>query len=260
VGKRVEVFDFIYVDAPRVKSLISQLDEDGPLAEMTSTDALEADKESGLGGNLGSENLAGVKASKGTRRKTIEYVQRRYEVQFALPIDLLDLLNEHELVQRQTSSFRFGTLAEFTGDLFIMDLASLHSGWEGMIKGAAGLDQADEAAAMAIFSSMPPAVHAVFYRGTAKVWSMLVSENWIVPPQSITLSHGSRVPGDWKILGVVEALPSDKQAAPNDKPMDNQLGPTFDILGPKMREMMGRPNDCFGMTPILVYRSITRKS
>ena len=42
MGKRVEVFDFLYVDAPRIKSLIAQLDEDGPLADMSTTDEVDA--------------------------------------------------------------------------------------------------------------------------------------------------------------------------------------------------------------------------
>lgn len=167
---------------------------------------------------------------------------------------------QHSLIQRDTSKFRFGVLGEFTGDIFMMDLASIHSGWEGMIKGSAGLQQADEALALSMFESMPAAVHAIFHRGNTKVWSMLVRENWIMPPQSITLSLGSHIAGDWRILGVVDALPTSKASTPPAAPTQSVLGKVFDQLGPKLREFMGRPDDCFGFTPVLVYRAITRKS
>lgn len=258
MAKRVQVFDFLYVDAPRIKSLISRLDEDGPLVDMTATDSKETDRESGLGGKL---DLAVVEleASKGSRRSTGETVQRRYDVQYALPADLIDMLDEHDLVQRDTSRWRFGALAEFTGDMFLLDFASIHSGWEGIIKHASGLDMADEAAAMAIFASMPASVHAVFHRGATKVWSMLVLEHWLIPPQSVTLSLGSFVPGDWKIIGLVDAMPT-KTAIEQTPPIDTKFAPIFAKLGREMKEMMGRADDCFGFTPILVYRTVTRKS
>lgn len=168
MGKKIEVFDFLYVDAPRIKSLIAQIDEDGLLADLTVTDSKEDERGHDLSGNLGTEHIVGGRVSRASKRTTGETYQRRYEVQYGLPFDVLKRLDERELIQREPSRWRFGAIAEFCGNMFLMDFASIHAGWEGMIKHAAGLAAADEAAAMSIFSRMPASVHAVFHRGATE--------------------------------------------------------------------------------------------
>lgn len=260
MGKKIEVYDFLYVDAPRIKSLIAQLDDDGPLADLTITDSREDERGHDIGGGVGSEHIAETRASRASKRTTGESYQRRYEVQYGLPFDVMRRLDEREIIQRDPARWRFGAIAEFCGDMFLMDFASIHAGWEGMIKHAAGLAAADEAAAMSIFSRMPASVHAVFHRGATKVWSMLVLEHWNIPPQSVTLSLGSFVTGDWKIVGVVDAMPTTKSATEQHPPVDTTFAKPFANLAQNMKSLMGRSADCFGFTPIIVYRSIVRKS
>lgn len=261
---QLEVFDFIYVDAPRIKSLYTQLNEDVPVGDLTASDAIESVKESDNVATLGSDHLIGGKRTKKRLSKTVETIQKTYEVQFALPVDFLAMLNEHDLIQRDTSQFQFGSLVEFSGDIFLMDYASIHSGWDALLE--AGQDnknnqvsKADLAIAKSIFGSMPPSVQAVFYNGTNKVWSMLVMDHWVIPPQSITLSLGSMVKGDWRIVGVVDALPIDKPSKDLLPPVLTKFSIGFAALGLRIRALMGRRDDCFGITPILVYRTVTRK-
>lgn len=99
-----------------------------------------------------------------------------------------------------------------------------------------------------------------FTVGRLKVWSMLVLEHWNIPPQSVTLSLGSFVAGDWKILGVVDAMPAAKPGAEQHPPVDTTFAKPFANLAENMKALMGRSNDCYGFTPIIVYRSIVRKS
>lgn len=258
VKARVEVYDFMYVDAPRIRSLISQLHDIGVLDGVTETDEAEHGKSSTVSGTMGPKALLSSEAGKGSERITRESQSRKYDVQYALPIDLLDMLENDCLVTDAANDFRYGSIARLTGNVYAMDLSILHGSWGTIAKMSDEIDQPGmEDLVDKMLSSMPPSVQVVMGSGSAKVWANLPREHWLVPPANITLSHGTKISGDWTILGVVDALPENR-ASTNVSTPSSQMAEAMDQIGDALRRLMGRPIDCYGFSPILVYRKVLR--
>ena len=260
MAKRVEVYDFMYVDGPRIRSLISQLHDIGVLDELTETDEAEHTRSSHLGGTIGAKPIVSSEADKNSSRATREAQHRRYDVQYALPIDLIDMLEGEGLVTEKPNDFRFGSIARFTGAVHAMDLGIFEGSWGNLADMADGMKEPGVAKAIgSMLSKMPPSIQAVLTNRGAKVWTNLLREHWLVPPTNFGLSHGTKIGGDWTVLGVVDALPDDPKKIEAIETPSTMMAGSMDELMTALRQMMGRPSECFGFSPILVYRKVIRK-
>lgn len=265
MARRIDVYDFLYVDAPRIRSLISQLHDLGILLEHIETDELE----SGLSGSgeahgasaglarLAIDASANVQGS--ASRTTRGSQQRRYDPQYALPIDLIDLLEEEEMIRTDVSDFKYGAIASFEGRCFAMDFSVMENAWGSFFNGSSDLPHPEHASGLAEYiKATSPTVISVIHSAKAKVWSSLLKSNWLIPPANLSLSHGSHISGDLTILGVVDAVP-DRPGHTDHYTPDLGFAVPFTGIATEIRKLMGRPTDCFGFLPLIVYRKIARK-
>ncbi|MEY0399757.1 hypothetical protein AB7W17_23025, partial [Providencia rettgeri] len=93
------------------------------------------------------------------------------------------------------------------------------------------------------------------------VWMSVDAHNLSIKTDDIVLKYGSKIPGTWYMLGIVDAKP-DEQYHENDNFFGNSIhhndlkkGFTemFDII----KTMAGRPNNAFGITPVIIFRSVS---
>lgn len=105
-------------------------------------------------------------------------------------------------------------------------------------------------------SAMPHAIHAHFLTNHGYLWSSLQPESLTIPTSDLTLKYGGQVPGQWKILYLLDAW-MDKGDPPN---LDGwSAGGVIDgILGAMhaMKTIIGRPALWYGVTPLMIYRDI----
>lgn len=265
MARRVDVYDFLYVDAARIRSLISQLHDLGILLEHIETDELE----SGMSGSgeaqgassgltkLAFDASANVQGS--ASRTTRGSQQRRYDPQYALPIDLIDILSEEDMIRTDIEDFKYGTIASFEGKCFAMDFSAMENSWESIFSSLS--DPASKSLGLGLgnyLKVMSPTVISVFHSAKGRVWSSLLKSNWLIPPADISLSHGSHISGDLTILGVVDAVP-DRPARDGTYVPELKFSEAFSGLATELRKLMGRPPDCYSFLPLIVYRHIARK-
>lgn len=96
-----------------------------------------------------------------------------------------------------------------------------------------------------------------------RVWAVLRQEFMVTPSAELVLSHGSGIPGEWAMLGILSGQP-DFGETEFQTEMANMLttlppgivssglGIMMGLLSPLIRTTMGRPANSYGVTPLLI--------
>jgi len=123
-----------------------------------------------------------------------------------------------------------------------------------------------------IMSIMPHAVQAFLTGEGNQIWCSLREDSLVVSSSDLFLKHGASVPGSWHALGILDALPDDDAGADEfgkltgptaEQHMAIQLllggfGAVVEGLGPLVRTLLGRPSRAFGITPLLLFREVSK--
>lgn len=252
------VYDFLYVDWKRISSLTSQMDEMGVLKEISETHSKDVTTTGAIGGKLdGSVGADGTKAgieaqaSTGKNKNYGKTHARSFDAMFALPINFLDLLEENELIHKSQEDWAGGRIALFKGALTIADMTAI---LPAFAQGANG--DAEMVLGATILNEMPPNVQGVLVKGGTKIWSVYDLENWVTHPASLSMSHGARIDGQWAIIGIVDAKPNDNPT----KAKSSLFAPSTSSaveFSELLRTEFGRPKNCYGFTPLLVFRQVS---
>lgn len=100
------------------------------------------------------------------------------------------------------------------------------------------------------------------------VWFTLSQDSLVGQSSDLMLKHGSYVPGQWAVVGVLDAMPQNKPKE-GEKPLglndaeqavvklaETQIGSLTARLSPVARRLLGRPDHTFGVTPLLIFRDV----
>ena len=87
------------------------------------------------------------------------------------------------------------------------------------------------------------------------VWFSLREDGLSTSPGDVFLKHGSNIAGDWNVVGIVDALPSNGYQPKS--PFEDGMQKAIADLGSNLRPAFGRPNDAWGMTPLLIFREVS---
>lgn len=128
--------------------------------------------------------------------------------------------------------------------------------------------------AIEMLSVLPHMIQMSVSTSEHSVWACLREEFMVGSPSELMMKHGLTINGTWHIVGVVDALPDGDDYYPPEGGMPlsilqqmvagSKLGYlAFTIAGtliPPIRQMLGRPRDAYGLTPLLVFREISQQS
>ncbi|ESX41121.1 hypothetical protein X762_30280 [Mesorhizobium sp. LSHC426A00] len=125
-------------------------------------------------------------------------------------------------------------------------------------------------------SLLPHAVQAKLLTTDCNLWCTLNEDGLVVSSSDLFLKHGVRVPGEWHMLGVLDAMPSAKgDEDPNQVFAEAQsaipgegfgsiftivtqgMGGLIDGIVPFTRLLLGRRDSEYGITPLLIFRKIS---
>ena len=262
--ERSSVYDFLYHDPRRIASFLSQFTQYGQpqslshsasTGESTSTKNVVTGKAIILAGS--GETAASESAS--------DALTTTYDPLWQNALALLDYLHQRELIQRDVAQARIGQFVLVQGQLDVVDLGTLGRAWnEGPFKklalAAAGVapgkrkgQQRDEMeAGFSFIKILPHSIHATL-RSTVSVWCCLQSAGMVTSADDLLLKHGVTVQGNWSLLGVLDAGP-DLQSTGSPTSNVEDLVDLMRMLAPPAREMLGRPPDHYGVTPLLIFR------
>lgn len=100
----------------------------------------------------------------------------------------------------------------------------------------------------------------------ADVWCNLSEESLVGKSSDILLKHGPTVAGKWAVLGILDALPDVPEMIGDINMTQINMATTVAGLGslgamvltfaPMLRGILGRPNESYGITPLLIFRQV----
>lgn len=295
------VYDFLYHDARRVGSFLAQFDDFGHLQKLTQSEMVRGR------GRRGYEISAGVAAvgSLGLKRPSEEVggeeSERVYDPFWTNALTFLDFLEGQELIIRDISKARIGKIVELTGKLTVLDFSLMKSAWDvpsiKKIAGASENAQAPPALSrqqrrhaerhqqnsasqdvslvelgLDMIRIMPHPIQARMDGVDFMAWCSLRDEALVVSSSDILLKHGIRVSGEWKVVGILDAMPEPSIEIDPLDPMSaftpaieadpklNPIGVMLQTLSNMARSFLGRPPAAYGVTPLLIFRSINAGS
>lgn len=217
--------------------------------------------------------------------------QKRYDPSWASALALLDHLEAANLISRDLEMAAVGQIVLCSGDLQVTDLLTMAKTWElptvrKLMDAAVGASpprlsssqrknpelaaihdmalKAHQAGqdAMSMFRDMvrilPHTIQAKLV-GSENVWCSLRQDGMTVDSSDIMLKYGISVPGTWHMLGILDARLDGVNVGtqPNFSDGTEMASKLMGIISPIARQMLGRPPSSYGVTPLLIFRSVT---
>ena len=199
----------------------------------------------------------------------------------------LDALTERDLIQRDIGAAEVGQFVLAKGWLSVLDLAMFKDAWKlptvqrKVREGAtpakkASLMTAGERKAhqeqkdntdmmLEMIQIMPHSVHATMITSAENpkmVWCTLRDEYLVIPASDIVLAHGAMMPGEWTIMGILNAQPEfatpepDRDVDQTPGFMQSVVGQVSKLIAPVVRVALGRPAAAHAITPLLIFREV----
>ena len=276
--KTDSVFDFLYVDHRRIGLFLSQFSEFGDLTDIVHSRSVTDDSSAGGGlkGFISVESKAGEKES----------TERRYRTQWSQALNFLDEVNARGMVGKEISAARLSRLVLAAGDLFIASMQPFAKTWGTVAQNksqpehpkqgnrqarrasgtqndpslaAAAAAEAENLLGLHILSSLEQPVFMVLKGGGDRLWSTLDPNYLIGGPADLNLKYGLKLTGQWHVLGILDCEPGPWGVAGQDRLCgggDNVLSDSVKELWREFGLVFGRPEDCYGITPLIIMREI----
>jgi hypothetical protein len=226
-----------------------------------------------------------------------EAQERVYDPLWSNARALLDYLDERNLIQRDVTAGRLGQFVIASGSLSILNMGLLPAIWEAAGVREAGVRQSVENAKRQWNASpenkalKPPdraRIEKEFLKAAEKnaqggldvlplfphsaqctiaglnfsVWSTLGLDGMVGTVGDLSLKHGTEIPGEWHLLGVLDALPN---PIPPQIPIVNtgspmHMGVLMKNLSNLGRLLLGRAPESYGVTALLLFREVSKRS
>ncbi|MEE3625416.1 hypothetical protein UCD39_15685 [Nitrospirillum sp. BR 11752] len=280
------VYDFMYHDARRVASFISQMEPGGHLLSMkqSSQEMLSKSNRRLYSGSFSS--MFGLKADleKISGGQSIASFERVYDPLWGNAINFIKYLEGMKLIHESIHNANIGQFVSFSGILKILDLKMLKDAWgmpnvisQIIIGNTSSMTEQqikENELASDIIKLFPLTLQAYMYEpgeNFSASWMNLDPECMVVPADNIIMKYGVTVQGTWKVIGIKDAYVDTVES--NDLTFDSIRGRKWEdiaserhstviaifaeILSSMARKGLGRPKIYYGITPILIYREIT---
>ena len=294
------VFDFLYHDSRRVGSFLSQFDNSGLLTGLTQGETAQKGSRRGwkigVGGELPLLAGAKIELERQPGESGSETMERSYDPFWTNALAFLDFIAERRLIQPNIEEAALGQFVLARGRLGISDLTMFKDAWAlGTIQRAlrAGADEqetptgnrqqrraqgnrpasntmpSDIDIAMELMTVLPHTVHAQITNDSGQAtWAVLRGEYMVTPPTELVLTHGTGLPGEWAMLGILNGRPDIGETAFQQQLteieqglpaglVNSGVGMMMKILSPLIRQTLGRPENSFAVTPLLIFREVT---
>ncbi len=273
LSSKSEVRDFLYNDARRIGSYLSQFDPFGHLQSIKTSDAAGENQstKSTFAGKAGVPLVAEASGAGEILTGTTgaETSERNYDPLWANALAFIDYLQHEKQLKTSVAGAQIGDFVAVQGHLSIVDLglmkgilanAKMKKALVAQVKTASSsshkksVEITEEETALELFSVLPMNVQAYFLSAMGWIWATLVPEYLTTSVSDLHLKHGTLISGQWTILGVLDAVPGGYDDAPSLIP-DGPVRALATMMK-LVRPALGRPNDYFGMTPLLIYRTV----
>lgn len=256
------VYDFFYHDQQRVGSFLSQfhVSEGVPGKFRRTENVSESSAESRQVGILGRKEEDDHRQRDISKEMTFDPIWENAR-------SLIDYLIDHRLVSDEPAKARLGQLMLLRNvSISVIDMGMISSMWGPnhistlmtMSNSSLGTREEEKLLGSILQSSMPQSLQCYVRTGNNDLWCNLRRGSLVVQTEDFALKHGVRIPGTWNIVSVLDAKPDNRTAAAAKQETEglSMLCQAVSTLVPFIKESMGRPKSCYGITPILIYRQV----
>jgi len=277
------LYDFLFVDQERMRSLYAQMYE-GLLEAMSFDDAKTVRKETSL--QVGGDPAGHVGQTSGT-----EFNQSKIESM--VPHDLilkyvLSGLTERGAIVKEHDKLKVGSIALLSGGLSLLDtsffvhamkelpslFASLFPPEQDQTTDKASLSQRRQEkrahrdnqtaglvgskALEIMLNIISPLVQLRISSPDFEAWGAIRAADLRASVDNLVMQHGYQVPGRWNMLGIVDDIGEDAVFADNRRPLP-QLFESLNEMTNAVKALFARPNDSICVTPLVVFRTLCPK-
>lgn len=266
------VFDFLYHDVRRVGSFLAQFDYSGHLQQVSSTETVAKSGKRGfsvkvagtvpvglgLEGPEGSITLAREPEGSGS-----EAQERVYDPLWSNALSILNAamlpkiwqsLGLRDIIARQWAE---NTKAQWSKN-------PANAALKGHERDRAEKAQFRAAENLAkvgldVIEAFPHSAQCTVKGTDFSVWSTLSPDGMVGSVADLSLKHGTEIPGEWHLLGVLDALPNPipEQTTIHNTGIPQHLGPSIANFSNLARTLLGRAPEAYGMTALLLFREVS---
>lgn len=258
------LYDYFYLDTNRIKSLIAQLDNGRVLISFKS-----AKSSSDKSAHTASAKIPFVTAGVSGEDSASKNSERTYDPSFNHPFDLLSVLQERNLLKNSLSECSLGDIVLINGKMSLFDAKMVIDAFPfikkmmGTVLGGKGKPDKDTQNAIKHSTdmlSLLPQTTQIDFLDTEEnpVWMSVDASNLSISTGDIALKYGPNIPGSWYILGILDAKPENNSTSDTDTPMSygSDFKAGFAPMLGMIKQMAGRPDNNYGITPIIIFRAI----
>lgn len=291
------VFDFLYFDTERIASFLAQLNDFGQLQSISNNENIKKNTSSTMfiSGKAGVGVVAaGLESNRTNGSEQNKNLNTVYDARWLNALNFLDIAEQKELINKDIKTSGIGQLVLFSGNVFIYD-SSIPSeimknekikqymlrdapgsnrrekGKNAAIGAMGSYNMGSQELAFELSNAMPNSIQFSMQNGDIQTWSCLDEKNMTIKPLDLILKHGLAISGNWSIIGILDAEPT---LSNKDEPIifaenkdDHQL-PVFPFaqhcerigleVYSTMRRFFGKQNSFYGVTPLLIFRSVIK--
>lgn len=265
------IFDFFYLDNPKIKSFYAQLNGLGALNTLKNTSQIGDIRK--MEATVGLPTVTGGKL--GNDHSVSSTAEHLYDGLPTMPREMIDRLDELGFIRKELKADLLGNLVLLKGRLGVFDIGVSKELMEPAInmhiktlesdhrtkKEAAELKK-NKQDLLNFCKSIPYGLEAKVLVKTGEksetgveladeVWMTLNRAEMSGSTHDINFKHGEFLAGDWHVLGVLDALPYDDFTFDTEK---NDFRHGVSALIQLMKDFAGRPSTAFGLTPIAIFR------
>jgi hypothetical protein len=286
---RDSVYDFLYCDARRVASFLSQFESHGVAGQVrTSESEASTQTERKVGG--GGLSIPGVAQAQTTLERTAnteikDATEKTFDPFWKNARRLLDFLSSNGMIVTDIISAKIGQIVLAKGAVVIIDPSLIREAWEkpsfrAKLRSSLGEDIAQGRKMnpkekdtefnffTEVMKMLPHTAQCHLVSLTYAAWATLSEDSLVSTPADLMLKHGAYVPGDWNMVGVMDVFPKyalmrnesgdlpDFDKMTQDS-MQTPIASFMSMIGPVARSAMGRPENYYGITPLLIFREVS---
>lgn len=285
----VSLYDFLYLDRDRIKSLIAQLNDNGVLQTLKQTNGDKSFDSSEL--DVGGTANAIVFKAKGKAaiklgEESNESLELTHDATWSLPLQLLDLLAEKNLITIGSSDSRLGSLSLISGNIVVFDVTTMKKSLPFFAnymelqkrniaktlppkakkskKTPHDINELEVSDGMTVgvisnfLDIIPTSVQMELYDDHGNKSWMTLNPEWLtINATDLALKYGSTLPGQWHVLGIIDAIPESlNNSSKFTHEETNEMKSGIYGMIDELKNLLGRSDSQYGITPILMFRAI----
>lgn len=268
------IFDFFYLDNPKIKSFYAQLNGLGALNTLKNTSQIGDTRK--MEATVGVPTVTGGKM--GNDRTVNTTSEQLYDGLPTMPREMINRLDELGYIYRELTPDNLGALVLLKGYLNITDIEVMKGVIEPTMKFTfnnvptnSGAERAERkklqeqmSPLIEFIKNIPFALSCNLFvknegdNSLTEVWMSLSREDMSSNIHDINFKHGEKLAGQWYVLGVLDAIPTSLDTNSNILPNNDEMDQLRKAMS-EMMKMFGRNDGAYGMTPIAIFRVLKPK-